>query len=606
AGEKTRRVYRFQPSIVEGEAGLKASGGQTGLFEDTIQGSFKVVPEGFPVVGAKSDLLEQVASLKSDLVLPPTWVKGTLKFQVAVYPSTLADLQKGLEGLLREPNGCFEQTSTSNYPNLLILDYLRETDQAQPQVAQQAQEMLGRGYEKLLSFECLDQAHNQRQGYEWFGGTAPPHEALTAYGLMQFRDMARVRPVDAAMLERTRQYLMSRRDGKGGFLRNPSAVDTFGRAPELITNAYIVWALTESGKQDDITRELDTLNQQAQTSSDPYFLALVGLSLLNRDRPGEALVLLQKIAQAQKPEGYLDAAQTSITSSGGRDLQIETTALALYGWLKARRSDLFEKNVQAAVKWIGQQRGGYGGFGSTQSTILALKALIAYARDHKQAAQAGRLSLFVDNREVVARDFPAGAQEALVLELPDAEKYLKPGPNNVRVEITGDKNRFPFTATWSYQTLKPISDSQCAVSLTTRLDRTDFQEGDTAHLIVDLENKSGQGQGMTVAIVGLPAGLTLPEDMKKLKDLARLPNDGSRPVISAFEIRGRELVLYWRDLPPDARGDKKIHFDLPLICRVPGEYRGPASRAYLYYNADHKDWVEPLKVTIHPEKEEVK
>jgi hypothetical protein len=40
-----------------------------------------------------------------------------------------------------------------------------------------------------------------------------------------------------------------------------------------------------------------------------------------------------------------------------------------------------------------------------------------------------------------------------------------------------------------------------------------------------------------------------------------------------------------------------------LICRVPGEYRGPASRAYMYYNADHKHWVEPLAVTIAPKSE---
>jgi alpha-2-macroglobulin-like protein len=39
---------------------------------------------------------------------------------------------------------------------------------------------------------------------------------------------------------------------------------------------------------------------------------------------------------------------------------------------------------------------------------------------------------------------------------------------------------------------------------------------------------------------------------------------------------------------------------LDLICRVPGEYRGPASRAYLYYNADQKHWVEPLSITIRP------
>ena len=37
---------------------------------------------------------------------------------------------------------------------------------------------------------------------------------------------------------------------------------------------------------------------------------------------------------------------------------------------------------------------------------------------------------------------------------------------------------------------------------------------------------------------------------------------------------------------------------IDLIARVPGSYRGPASRAYLYYNADHKHWVEPLSAAI--------
>ena len=41
------------------------------------------------------------------------------------------------------------------------------------------------------------------------------------------------------------------------------------------------------------------------------------------------------VAGEQKEDGHLDAEKTSITGSGGRDLQIETTALAVLGWLKA-------------------------------------------------------------------------------------------------------------------------------------------------------------------------------------------------------------------------------------------------------------------------------
>ena len=112
-----------------------------------------------------------------------------------------------------------------------------------------------------------------------------------------------------------------------------------------------------------------------------------------------------------------------------------------------------------------------------------------------------------------------------------------------------------------------------------------------------LENTADHGQAMTVAVVGLPAGLKLPEDMKQLKDLVRLPLDGTSPAVGHFELRGRELVLYWRDLAPK----KVVDLSIDLIAAYPGEYRGPASRAYLYYNADHKHWVDPLTVSIAPD-----
>jgi hypothetical protein len=586
-----RKTFRFRPTVHEGEAAVGFQGRTAEYPADDRLDRFRVVPEGFPVVGARSDLLEGTAA--QTVELPETWVKGTLKCRVEVYPSTLADLQKGLDSLLREPNGCFEQTSSSNYPNLLILDYLRQSDQARPEVERRARELVARGYQKLTSFECTDPAKNAKKGYEWFGGTAPAHEALTAYGLMEFRDTARVQDVDAAMMDRTRAYLLGQWDAAARhFKRNPRALDSFGRAPEGVTDAYIVWALTEGGK-DDLSKQLDALAEQAKSSKDPYFLSLVANAQLNSGKGPEAAALLKTVAAAQKDDGHLDAEKTSITGSGGRDLQIETTALAVLGWLKANNPAEFNANVQKAVKWIGQQRGGYGGFGSTQSTILALKALILYTKANKRTPEAGELRLFVGGREAAKLAFPAGASEALTLELPDAETRLRPGRNEVRVEVTG-KNVFPYTLAWSYQTLKPASADDCPVRLETKLAKAEAVEGGLVHLDVTLENVSGQGQGMAVAVIGLPGGAGVPEDMKQLKQYARTPEDGSRPLVSAFELRGRELVLYWRDLAPG----QKITVPLDLICRVPGEYRGPASRAYLYYNADHKHWVEPLRLTI--------
>ena len=64
-----------------------------------------------------------------------------------------------------------------------------------PKMIATAQEKLDAGYKRLVSFETKE------RGYEWFGEN-PGHEALTAYGLLHFSDMAKVRDIDQAMLER--------------------------------------------------------------------------------------------------------------------------------------------------------------------------------------------------------------------------------------------------------------------------------------------------------------------------------------------------------------------------------------------------------------------
>ena len=56
------------------------------------------------------------------------------------------------------------------------------------------------------------------------------------------------------------------------------------------------------------------------------------------------------------------------------------------------------------------------------------------------------------------------------------------------------------------------------------------------------------------------------------------------------------MILYWRSLEPE----QKVELPLSLIAAIPGSYTGPASRAYLYYTDEHKQWADPLKVTIEP------
>lgn len=599
AGTGGRKLVRVSPTKTEGTLGLKLDG-IAGQLPNADTDSFThravtVVPDGYPVSGEKSDVLEKSVSLK--LAAPKMVVPGSMKARVTVYPNTLSEIQAGLDGLLREPNGCFEQTSTTNYPNVLVLDYLSETNQAKPEVAKRAKDLLDRGYAKLTSFECQVPSDPSRKGYEWFGGTAPPHEALTAYGLLQFTDMSRVHPVDAEMMARTKKYLLGQRDGNGGFARNTRALDTFGRAPDHITNAYIVWALTEAEKKQaeksDLSKEIAALQKKAEGSKDPYFLSLVANSLLNVGKRADAEKLLKAVGEMQAKDGSIPGAETSVTTSSGQALLIETTGLAVLGWLKANDTGTYRKNVDAAARWIGTQRGGYGGFGSTQSTILALKALIDYARSNKRPAESGWVKVSVAGKEIAKKNFTTEQAGPIVLDLPDAEKLLATGEAELSIETSAAQS-YPVTASWEARTRQPLSSDKCAVSLTTKLTAAEVAEAASVRLDVTMSNLQDKGQGMAVAIIGLPAGLSLPQDLKQLKELTRRPVDDTEPKVSFFEIRGRELVLYWRGMS----AKQTVEVSLDLIAETPGEFKGPASRAYLYYGAEHKQWIAPLDVTV--------
>ncbi len=217
---------------------------------------------------------------------------------------------------------------------------------------------------------------------------------------------------------------------------------------------------------------------------------------------------------------------------------------------------------------------------------MALKALISEANSKKSMPEGGKFTLIVGDKKF-SKEFTAKDTEVITLEVPNAEKVFQPGANEVRVEITS-KQQYPFALQWSCSTSTPVSAVQCSLELTTKLERAKAVEGETVPLKVSLRNKLDQDHGMAVAIVGIPGGMKIPTDMKQLKELTESGK------IGYFEIKGRELVIYWRAM----KKKEQINLTLDLICEMPGEYRGPASRGYLYYNADHKHWLEPLKIEI--------
>lgn len=154
-----------------------------------------------------------------------------------------------------------------------------------------------------------------------------------------------------AMVDRTKKWLLGRRDGKGGFLRNPKALDNFGAAPESTTNAYIVWSLVEAGM--DLKDELNAVAQECKASTDPYYIGLAACSLYTLKRNEEAEQLAEKLISFQQPSGLITNAPTTITRSSGDGKDIETTSIAILAWLKNHNKfeNYASKALEALVKF---------------------------------------------------------------------------------------------------------------------------------------------------------------------------------------------------------------------------------------------------------------
>jgi len=46
----------------------------------------------------------------------------------------MATMLSGLDSILREPYGCFEQASSANYPNIMVVRYMQDRNIAKPDV----------------------------------------------------------------------------------------------------------------------------------------------------------------------------------------------------------------------------------------------------------------------------------------------------------------------------------------------------------------------------------------------------------------------------------------------------------------------------------------
>lgn len=529
---------------------------------EVFRSEIQTIHHGYPVrettAGRKEPTLFDIQLLNP--------IKGSVNLAITAYPSTLDEVLTGMDRMLRQPSGCFEQTSSCNYPNLLVLDLLKSAGRIEPTIEAQARNFLDIGYKRLLGFEV------KSGGFDWYGN-APGHAGLTAYGILQFCDMKKVYPVDQCLIDRSVAWLKTRRDGSGGWKPNDNA-HTWGD-PD-VQNAYICWALCEAGYGADFLPEINAAYQHAKTSDDLYQIALMAntLQLIKDPRAEEFIEILEA---REESNGSWMGKKYSFTFSSGPQLRTETTALAVLALLKAGKS------TSKSIEFISSCKNPYG-YGNTQTTILVLKALVAYTANSSRLPGDGTMFVQVDGK--IVSELPFSAKKMGRIAVPNLSPYFTQNNPQVKVFFEPAASAVPYDVDLSYDSYGPSDAAACPLKFSTNIAKTLVKTGETNRFSATISNTSSDPVASPMMVLGIPAGLSLqPWQLKQIMD---------QKGCDFYEIWDNMVVFHFRQLLPGE--ERKI--DLDLKADIAGTFEAPASQAFLYYSNDQRVWSKPENVRV--------
>ncbi|NLS76495.1 MAG: hypothetical protein GXY76_04450 [Chloroflexi bacterium] len=473
------------------------------------------------------------------------------------------------------------------YPNVLVLDYIKSTNQATPEIQMEAEQFIAQGYQRLLTFEVPG------GGFSLFG-QAPAQLMLTAYGLMEFSDMARVSYVDPALLERTAGWLMRQQAADGSWrpegLTIESGWENLLRS-ELPATAYVTWALLEAGYEDtaEVQRGLSYVREFLKLEDDSYALALIANALAGGDPEGERTrqVLAELESRKVVEDGKVYWTTEIASFMGGRDnaASLETTALVAYAMLKA---GVYPETASGALDYLTAQKDSFGTWQTTQATILSLKAmLLAATRGGEGQGEATvRVSLNGEEADPV-RITEANADVVHLVSFSDKARL---GENAVRIEVEGQRALMYQVITEYYlpwDQVPKLPAEQEAVEIEVAYDRTELAVNDVVTVRARVALKLPGVARMAVVDLGLPPGFAVLDE-----DLALLVEEG---VISRYEVAARQIIIYLEDFS----SKEPLEFAYRLRAKYPLKAKSPASLAYDYYTPERQGDQRPTEIVVN-------
>ena len=574
---EARRIGKFKLTL---SANIKGSANRA----DIVIREIEVVPNGREQDLVFNGRLEN--EVQHELTFPATSIPEATKIFVRLYPGPLSQVVEGMDSLLRMPFGCFEQTSSTTYPNVLALDYMKRTKKLTPEVHAKAEGFIANGYQRLLTFEVPG------GGFSWFGN-APANKILTSYGLMEFYDMSKVHEVDARLIQRTQQWLVSQQQADGSWKPDTSAINEgatnrYGKDVVRIT-AYIAWSLENTGYHGPpIEKAKQFVETHMSAKMDAYTLAVIANFAADygqdRDFVRQAMELLLDARIEKDEQTWWTAEETGVYATGA-SASVETTGLAVQALLKWGQAS---ETARKALSYIASKKDASGAWGTTQATIMALRALLL-ATEKGAADVRGTLQVLLNGKPVENLTLTPENNDLLhQFVFKDIDTTI---PNMVHIRFDG-KGGLAYQVVGSYflpWTEKPANE---ALSIDVAYDRTRLAQDDIATATATVKNNLPKSANMVMVDLGIPPGFDLlSEDLQSYLEKSRTLKSGR---LEKFSLTATQAILYFDSFAP---GDA-VTLRFRLRAKYPIRARTFQSRVYEYYDPDVSAVALPVQLEV--------
>ncbi len=573
----------------------------TQVFNGRLDSTTKPTVNIHPGVWQEADYsLAEGATVRHTISFPIGAIPDASTVMVRLYPGPLSQVIEGMDAILRMPFGCFEQTSSATYPNVLALSYMKRTNKLTPEVHAKAEGFIANGYQRLVTFEVPG------GGFSWFG-QAPANQILTAYGLMEFHDMAQVHDVDERLIARTQYWLASRQQPDGSWkpdtqFINEGATNRFNTDVLRIT-AYVAWALERAGYQGPAAAKARTyVESHLDGSADAYTLAVVanlaadsqplqaksGLAgdpnSGDREFTRRAIDLLVAARKEENDQAWWTAEETGVFGRGA-SAAVETTGLAVQALLKAGRESAI---AGKALRFIASKKDATGAWGTTQATIMALGALLAGAE--KGGADVNGTVEITLNGQPAGQLALTAANNDLLHQFP-LKGIAAGGPNTIELRFRGTGG-LAYQVAGRYFLPWNRPPAKEPLSITVAYDRTELAQNDLARATATVKSNLDRTAKMVMVDLGIPPGFDLlTEDLEAYQQQSRSRSSGR---LEKFSLTPTQAILYFDAIAPD----ETVTLPYRLRAKYPIRAKTFASRVYEYYDPSVHAEAPPVELRV--------